>query len=105
MLFRSLLFPFTFILVVDWFHGRYYADSVSLFYKRARRFSEWFSWPAPWAIAMLITGVILGESGQLLPKSLVHFIPWQVCSALVVTIIYYLGLRMAEQRVQLRRIA
>ncbi|MGH8295066.1 MAG: purine-cytosine permease family protein [Steroidobacteraceae bacterium] len=101
----SLLFPFTFILVVDWFHGRYYADSVSLFYKRATRLSEWFSWPAPWAIAMLILGVILGQSEHLLPSFLVHFIPWQVCAALIVTIIYYLGLRVAAQRIQLRKIA
>ncbi|MBW4053179.1 MAG: thiamine permease [Proteobacteria bacterium] len=101
----SLLFPFTFILVVDWFHGRYYADSVSLFYRKATRFSEWFSWPAPWAIGMLIIGVILGDSERLLPKGLVHVIPWQVCSALFVTLIYYLGLRVAEARVQPREMA
>ncbi len=97
----SLLFPFTFILVVDWFHGRYYADPVSRFYRRARRFTEWFSWPAPWAIAMLVVGVILGESERLMPKVLVHFVPWQVCSALLVTIVYYLGLRAQEVRVRL----
>ena len=96
----SLLFPFTFILVVDWFHGRYYADPVSLFYRRATRFTEWFSWPAPWAIAMLVVGVILGESERLMPKVLVHFVPWQVCSALLVTAIYYLGLRLAQARVR-----
>ena len=97
----SLLFPFTFILVVDWFHGRYYADPVSRFYRRARRFTEWFSWPAPWAIAMLVVGVILGESERLMPKVLVHFVPWQVCSALLVTIVYYLGLRAQGVRVRL----
>jgi purine-cytosine permease-like protein len=91
----SLLFPFTFILVVDWFHGRYYADSVSLFYRKATRASEWFSWPAPWAIAMLIIGVMLGDSERLLPGDLVRIIPWQVCSALLVTLVYYLGLRAA----------
>ena len=91
----SLLFPFTFILVVDWFHGRYYADSVSLFYRKAARASEWFCWPAPWAIAMLILGVILGDSQRLLPPALVRIIPWQVSSALLVTLIYYLGLRTA----------
>jgi purine-cytosine permease-like protein len=94
----SLLFPFTFILVVDWFHGRYYADSVSSFYRRATRLSEWFSWPAPWAIAMLVVGVALGQSEDLLPKAVVHFMPWQVCSALIVTIIYYLGLRIIASR-------
>ncbi|EQD71349.1 purine-cytosine permease related protein, partial [mine drainage metagenome] len=26
----ALLFPFTFILIIDWFHGRYYRDSISL---------------------------------------------------------------------------
>ncbi|MDE2449243.1 MAG: cytosine permease [Gammaproteobacteria bacterium] len=98
----SLLFPFTFILVVDWFHGRYYADSVSCFYKRARRFSEWFAWPAPWAIAMLIVGVIVGQSGYRAPQSLVHFMPWQVFSALLVTIIYYAGLRLAGRRARWR---
>ena len=96
----SLLFPFTFILVVDWFHGRYYADPVSLFYRRARRFTEWFSWPAPWAIAMLVVGVGLADSERLVPKGLVHFVPWQVCSALIVTIIYYLGLRVAQARLR-----
>jgi purine-cytosine permease-like protein len=101
----ALLFPFTFILVVDWFHGRYYADSPSLFYRKAARFSEWFSWPAPWAIGMLIIGVILGNCERLLPKGLVDVIPWQVCSALFVTIIYYLGLRVAEPRVAPREIA
>jgi purine-cytosine permease-like protein len=101
----SLLFPFSFILVVDWFHGRYYAEPVSLFYRKATTFAEWFSWPAPWAIAMLIVGVVLGESERLVPKSVTHFIPWQVCAALMVTLVYYLGLRVAEERVQLRKIA
>lgn len=96
----SLLFPFTFILVVDWFHGRYYADSVSLFYRTPRRFGEWFAWPAPWAIAMLVAGVFLGASEHDLPPMLVHFIPWQVCSALIVTAIYYLGLRLAGRRMR-----
>ena len=90
----SLLFPFTFILVVDWFHGRYYAEPVSLFYRRGARLADWFSWPAPWAVTMLIVGVFLGESAHLLPASAARFIPWQVCSALLVTIIYYLGLRV-----------
>lgn len=94
----SLLFPFSFILVVDWFHGRYYADSVTAFYRRATRLSEWFSWPAPWAITMLVVGVALGQSEDLLPKAVVHFMPWQVCSALIVTIIYYLGLRIIASR-------
>jgi purine-cytosine permease-like protein len=94
----SLLFPFSFILVVDWFHGRYYADPVSSFYRRATHFREWFSWPAPWAIAMLIVGVALGQSENLLPQAAVHFIPWQVCSALIVTLIYYAGLRIIASR-------
>ena len=92
----SLLFPFTFILVVDWFHGRYYAQPVSLFYRKVTGLADCFSWPAPWAIAMLIVGVVLGQSGQLLPPFVGHFIPWQVCSALIVTIVYYLGLRVVQ---------
>ena len=94
----SLLFPFTFILVVDWFHGRYYAEPVALFYRRGARPAEWFSWPAPWAITMLIVGVLLGESGHVLPALAARFIPWQVCSALIVTIVYYLGLRLIASR-------
>jgi purine-cytosine permease-like protein len=101
----SLLFPFSFILVVDWFRGRYYAEPVTLFYRKPAAFAEWFSWPAPWAITMLIVGVILGESERLVPKSMTHFIPWQVCSALIVTIVYYVGLRVGEERIQLRKIA
>jgi purine-cytosine permease-like protein len=101
----SLLFPFSFILVVDWFHGRYYAEPVSLFYKEPTRLAEWASWPAPWAITMLIVGVILGQSEHLLPAWIGHFLPWQVCSALIVTIVYYLGLRAAAQGIQLRRVA
>ena len=96
----SLLFPFSFILVVDWFHGRRYADPVSLFYKGAKRFSDWFSWPAPWAITMLIVGVILGESGYRLPPALLRYLPWQVCSALIVTTVYYAGLLIGRQRSQ-----
>lgn len=91
----SLLFPFSFILVVDWFHGRYHAEPVSLFYRRAARFTEWFSWPAPWAIAMLIVAVFLGQSERLLPALAARFVPWQVCSAVLVTIMYYLGLRLS----------
>jgi nucleobase:cation symporter-1, NCS1 family len=101
----SLLFPFSFILVVDWFHGRYYAEPVSLFYRTPTRLADWFSWPAPWAIAMLIAGVALGESERLVPGALTHFIPWQVCSALIVTVLYYLGLRAAAQSIQLRKVA
>ena len=94
----ALLFPFTFILVVDWFHGRYYVDAVSRFYCQPRRLQEWFLWPAPWAIAMLLVGVGLGASARHLPRLTVHFLPWQVCSAAVVTLIYYLGLRIAGAR-------
>lgn len=93
----SLLFPFTFILIIDWFHGRYYEDSVSLFYKRATRPAELISWPAPWAITMLIVGVALGQSEHLLPGGLARFVPWQVCSALAVAILYYIGLRIAAR--------
>jgi purine-cytosine permease-like protein len=101
----SLLFPFSFILVVDWFHARYYAEPVSLFYRKPAALSDWFAWPAPWAIAMLIAGVALGESERLVPRAVTHVIPWQVCSALIVTIIYYAGLRIAAQSVQLRKVA
>lgn len=94
----ALLFPFTFILVVDWFHGRYYADSVSSFYRRPARLTQWFAWPAPWAIAMLIVGVALGESGGALRGAAGHYLPWQVCSALFVTVVYYLGLRLIASR-------
>lgn len=100
----SLLFPFSFILIVDWFHGRYYAEPVSLFYGKPMSPGAWFSWPAPWATAMLIVGVALGESERLVPKLVTHFIPWQVCSALIVTIVFYLGLRVAEQRIPCRKI-
>jgi purine-cytosine permease-like protein len=101
----SLLFPFSFILVVDWFHGRYYADPVSLFYRKPAAFAQWFCWPAPWAITMLIVGVAFAESERLAPNWVTHFIPWQICSALIVTILYYLGVRVAEERVQQRRTA
>jgi purine-cytosine permease-like protein len=101
----SLLFPFSFILVVDWFHGRYYEDAVSLFYRKATRFTDWFSWPAPWAIAMLAIGVALGQSEHWLPPALIRYLPWQVCSALLVTVVYYAGLRLAAQRIELRKVA
>lgn len=100
----SLLFPFTFILVVDWFHGRHYAQPVALFYRRAASAAEWFAWPAPWAIAMLIVGVLLGQSWQWLPGFVGHIVPWQVCSALIVTIVYYLGVRIGEACIPLRRV-
>ena len=90
----ALLFPFTFILIIDWFHGRYYRDSVSLFYRRANGFADLFAWPAPWAIATMLAGIILGEWGDPFPKSVDRFIPWQVCCALFVSLIYYLGLRV-----------
>ena len=94
----TLLFPFTFILVVDWFQGRYYADAISSFYATPRRLQEWFLWPAPWAIGMLLAGVLLGGMEPRLPPMLVHVIPWQVCSALAVTVVYFLGLRIAQPR-------
>ncbi len=93
----SLLFPFTFILVVDWFHGRYYRDAISSFYRPARGLAQLLAWPAPWAIAMLILGVLLGESEHLLPGVVGHYLPWQVCAALIVTLIYYAGLRLAQR--------
>ena len=93
----SLLFPFTFIMVIDWFYGRYYEDAISTFYRRAARLSELLLWPAPWAIAMLIAGVVLGQSPHMLPGLLGRLIPWQVCSALLVAVVYYLGLRVAAQ--------
>ena len=92
----SLLFPFTFILVVDWFHGRYYRDAISSFYQPAHGLAQLLAWPAPWAIALLILGVVLGESGHLLPGVVGHYLPWQVCAALIVTLIYYAGLRLAQ---------
>ncbi len=99
----SLLFPFTFILIIDWFHGRYYKDAVSTFYKRAESLAELIAWPAPWAILMLVTGVVLGQSGNPLPGVFSRFVPRQVASAAVVAVIYYLGLRVAQNLKQSRR--
>ena len=98
----SLLFPFTFILIIDWFHGRYYEDAISTFYERARTLSGLVSWPAPWATAMLIAGIALGQSPHVLPSLLGRFVPWQVCSALLVAGIYYLGLRVAARLMRAR---
>ncbi len=38
----SLLFPFSFILVIDWYHGKYYSDAVSLFYQRVYIWTDYF---------------------------------------------------------------
>ena len=101
----SLLFPFSFILVVDWFHGKRYADAISLFYQRAHTWRDYFLWPAPWALGALIFGIILAQLGVLIPPALIHILPWQVCSALMTAVIYYSGLRVMEQRVQRRKMA
>ena len=93
----SLLFPFTFILVLDWFYGRYYRDAVSSFYRRAEGLADLLAWPAPWAITAMLIGTVLGESGRALPPAVGHLLPWQVCSALLATGIYYCGLRVAAR--------
>ncbi|WP_163095704.1 cytosine permease [Acidithiobacillus ferrianus] len=101
----SLLFPFSFILVVDWFHGKRYDDAISLFYQRAHTWRDYFLWPAPWALGALIFGIVLAQLGVLIPPALIHILPWQVCSALMTAVIYYSGLRVMEQRVQRRKMA
>lgn len=101
----SLLFPFSFILVIDWFYGRRYADSITLFYQRAENWKEYFLWPAPWAISMLCLGILLSFSRGFLGIKIMYFIPWQVFSALLTGVVYFIGLRLVEQRVQRRRIA
>ncbi len=101
----SLLFPFSFILVIDWFHGKHYNDAISLFYQRAHTLTDYFLWPAPWALGVLIFGIILAQLGVLITPALIHILPWQVCSALMTAVIYYSGLRVMEQRVQRRKMA
>ncbi|MHB1780388.1 purine-cytosine permease family protein [Acidithiobacillus sp.] len=101
----SLLFPFSFILVIDWFHGKHYNDAISLFYQRAHTLTDYFLWPAPWALGVLIFGIILAQLGVLITPALIHILPWQVCSALMSAVIYYSGLRVMEQRVQRRKMA
>lgn len=101
----SLLFPFSFILVIDWFHGKYYNDAISLFYQRPHIWTDYFLWPAPWALGVLIFGIILAQLGVLISPALIHLLPWQVCSALMTAMIYYSGLRVIEQRVQRRKVA
>ncbi|MHB1280504.1 MAG: purine-cytosine permease family protein [Acidithiobacillus sp.] len=101
----SLLFPFSFILVIDWFHGKHYNDAISLFYQRAHTWTDYFLWPAPWALGVLIFGIILAQLGVLITPALIHILPWQVCSALMTAMIYYSGLRVMEQRVQRRKMA
>jgi len=101
----SLLFPFSFILVIDWYHGKYYSDAVSLFYLRVHIWTDYFLWPAPWAISMLIFGVVLAQLGFLMGPEIIHLIPWQICSAAITGGIYYMGIRFMEQRGQPRKIA
>ena len=101
----SLLFPFSFILVIDWFHGKYYNDAVSPFYQRVYIWTDYFLWPPPWAISMLIFGVVLAQLGFLMGPEIIHLIPWQICSAAITGGIYYMGIRFMEQRGQPRKIA
>ncbi|MFA7495707.1 MAG: cytosine permease [Acidithiobacillus sp.] len=101
----SLLFPFSFILVIDWFYGRYYVDPIALFYYRPKSLQEYFIWPAPWALGVLILGVVMGQFENLIPNFFVRMIPWQVCSALIAAFIYYAGLRLTRPYIQRRKIA
>ena len=101
----SLLFPFSFILVIDWYHGKYYSDAVSLFYQRVYIWTDYFLWSAPWAISMLISGLVLAQLGFLMAPAIIHLIPWQICSAAITGGIYYMGIRFMEQRGQRRKMA
>ena len=101
----SLLFPFSFILVIDWFHGKHYNDAISLFYQRAHTWTDYFLWPAPWALGVLIFGIVLAQLDFLITPALIHVLPWKVCSALMTAVIYYSGLRFMEQHVQRRKMA
>lgn len=94
----SLVFPFTFILVFNWFYERNYADPVSLFYKMPRSWPEYFLWPAPWAICMLMVGIGLAQSRYCSGLQIMDIIPWQALSAMISGFVYYLGLRLTKQR-------
>jgi len=101
----SLLFPFTFILIIDWFYGERYAEDITLFYRPARNWQEYFLWPAPWAVSLLIFGILLGQWKYLSVSRIFYFVPWQVTSAIITGVIYFIGLRLADQRQQRRKAA
>ncbi|WP_215843398.1 cytosine permease [Acidithiobacillus montserratensis] len=101
----SFLFPFTFILIIDWFYYRRYTENISLFYQPARRWQENISWPAPWAISMLIFGILLAQIKIHIFSYIFYYIPWQVSSALITGAIYYMGLNILEHRQRQRGLA
>ncbi|MBU2753158.1 hypothetical protein HFU84_03500 [Acidithiobacillus sp. CV18-2] len=94
----ELLFPFTFILLVDWFLGRYYQDSPSRFFPGNPDSPRLWSWSASWAVAMLLVAIGMDQLESWLPIALTRYLPWQVASALFAAMLYGFGLIWAERR-------
>lgn len=91
----ELLFPFTFILVVDWFHGRYYRMPAAQFYPGGRGAPKVWSWPALWALFALLLAIGMDQMvGAWIPASWQSALPWQVLSALLAALLYGAGLRL-----------
>jgi len=94
----ELLFPFTFILLVDWFLGRYYQDSPSRFFPGNPDSPRLWSWSASWAVAMLLVAIGMDQLESWLPIALTRYLPWQVASALFAAMLYGVGLIWTERR-------
>ncbi|MEY2342820.1 cytosine permease [Acidithiobacillus sp. IBUN Pt1247-S3] len=94
----ELLFPFTFILLVDWFLGRYHQNPASRFFAGNPDSPSLWSWSAGWAVVMLLAAIGMDQLEPWLPAALPLYLPWQVVSALLAAMMYGLGLHWAERR-------
>jgi purine-cytosine permease-like protein len=94
----ELLFPFTFILIADWFLGRYYLDPPPRFFAGNPNSPRIWSWSATWATAALFAAIGVDQAATLLPQGFILYVPVQVVSALLCASLYGVGLFWAERR-------
>ncbi|QER45886.1 purine-cytosine permease family protein [Acidithiobacillus caldus] len=93
----ELLFPFSFLLITDWFYQKHYQESPTVFYRGSETKALSSPWSIAWASTVLI-GAILFEVAKPWPDNRwASYVPWQVLSAATAAFTYVCGMAILRR--------
>lgn len=98
----AMLFPFTFILIVDWYTNERYKITWSDFAITPWTRRDFFLRPAPLALLCFLFGAVLSFYKLKTSYWMLRYIPWEYCSSVLSGVIYYIALKLLGHRYSIR---
>ncbi|MBU2767954.1 hypothetical protein HAP94_17675 [Acidithiobacillus ferrivorans] len=98
----AMLFPFTFIFIVDWYTNERYKMALSDFSITPGTCRDIFLRPAPLALLCFLFGVVLSYYKLTTSYWMLRYVPWEYCSSVLSGVIYYIALKLLGHRYGMR---